>query len=82
MYDNEKTPQWNSTILENSMKALVELDKPYKYALNCCLLQKGLDINAHQAVSCFWQPDKDVSCVVSWENENISCHLTVFALAT
>ncbi|KAA0194306.1 Flagellar outer arm dynein light chain [Fasciolopsis buskii] len=57
-YEHEKSHQWAKEIIETVLERLMKLSKPYKYVVNCTIVQKtggGL----YNASSCYWDSTKD-----------------------
>ncbi|KAF5831782.1 Tctex-1, partial [Dunaliella salina] len=68
--------QWTSTCLENCIKKLGNLKKPFKYVVTCIIMQKN-GAGLHTAASCWWDNTTDGSKTVRWENKSICCIMTV-----
>ncbi|KAF5828826.1 Tctex-1, partial [Dunaliella salina] len=72
--------QWTSTCLENCIKKLGNLNKPFKYVVTCIIMQKN-GAGLHTAASCWWDNTTDGSRTVRWENKSMYCIMTAFGLA-
>ncbi|XP_043928345.1 dynein light chain Tctex-type 3 [Protopterus annectens] len=79
-YNNNKVNQWTASIVEHSLTQLVKQGKPFKYIVNCAVMQKS-GSGLHTANSCFWDTSTDGSCTVRWENRTMYCIVSVFAVA-
>mmetsp|Transcript_22319 Transcript_22319/g.26852 ORF Transcript_22319/g.26852 Transcript_22319/m.26852 type:complete len:114 (-) Transcript_22319:179-520(-) len=79
-YNHNKVGQWTSMVVEQSMKRLTALNKPFKYVVTCVIMQKN-GAGLHTASSCFWDNATDGSRTVRWENKTMYCIATVFGLA-
>mmetsp|Transcript_10666 Transcript_10666/g.26337 ORF Transcript_10666/g.26337 Transcript_10666/m.26337 type:complete len:114 (-) Transcript_10666:1724-2065(-) len=79
-YNETKVSQWTSTCLENCVKKLAGLNKPFKYVVTCIIMQKN-GAGLHTAASCWWDSTTDGSRTVRWENKTMYCITTVFGLA-
>lgn len=73
MYQHNKVNQWTSNIVEQCLKRLTALNKPFKYVVSVVMLQKT-GAGLHTASSCFWDNNTDGSCTVRWENKTISAN--------
>ena len=80
-YEQEKLGQWSQQVIDNTLKGLAGMGKPFKYAVSCILLQKN-GAPLHTAAGAFWDTKKDGICKVPWENSTMHCIVTVFGLAT
>lgn len=79
-YTPERVGQWTNQCLENCLKRLTALNKPFKYVVTCIILQKS-GAGLHTAASCFWDNATDGSRTVRWENKSMYCITSVFGLA-
>mmetsp|Transcript_28814 Transcript_28814/g.63480 ORF Transcript_28814/g.63480 Transcript_28814/m.63480 type:complete len:114 (-) Transcript_28814:924-1265(-) len=79
-YNENKVSQWTSVCLENTIKKLTALNKPFKYVVTCVIMQKN-GAGLHTAASCWWDSATDGSRTVRWENKSMYCICTVFGLA-
>ncbi|KAM6914943.1 dynein light chain Tctex-type 1 [Xenentodon cancila] len=79
-YKYNRVNQWSTSVMEQCLSQLSKLGKPFKYIVNCIIMQKsgaGLQIGN----SCFWDNSADGSCTVRWENKTMYCIVSVFGLA-
>jgi dynein light chain Tctex-type 1 len=58
MWDETLVPQWISTICEKITKALVNLNRPYKFVVTCVMQQK-IGATIHSSMSCYWESTTD-----------------------
>ncbi|KAJ7559767.1 hypothetical protein O6H91_04G100300 [Diphasiastrum complanatum] len=79
-FNHEKIGNWTSTVCEACMKRLTSLDKPFKYAVTCVIMQKN-GAGLVTATSCFWDVSTDGSRTIRWENKTMYCIVTVFGMA-
>eukprot|EP00695_Tsukubamonas_globosa_P003415 TRINITY_DN621_c0_g1_i1.p1 TRINITY_DN621_c0_g1~~TRINITY_DN621_c0_g1_i1.p1 ORF type:complete len:111 (-),score=4.10 TRINITY_DN621_c0_g1_i1:25-357(-) len=80
-YSHSKVQHWVASIIEQTMKRLVAMNKPYKYILSCVIMQKN-GAGLHTASSCYWDNSSDGSNnTYKFENKSMYCILTMFALA-
>eukprot|EP01116_Phalansterium_solitarium_P000725 TRINITY_DN10579_c0_g1_i1.p3 TRINITY_DN10579_c0_g1~~TRINITY_DN10579_c0_g1_i1.p3 ORF type:complete len:114 (-),score=38.68 TRINITY_DN10579_c0_g1_i1:355-696(-) len=80
VYNHSKVPQWTSNVVEQCLKRLSALNKPFKYVVTCIIMQKN-GAGLHTASSCFWDNTSDGSCSHRWENKNMYAITSVFGLA-
>ncbi|KAM6978404.1 dynein light chain Tctex-type 1-like [Tautogolabrus adspersus] len=79
-YDQSKVNQWTASIVEHSLTHLVKQGRPFKFIVNCSIMQKT-GAGLHTANSCYWDTATDGSCTVRWENRTMYCVVSVFAVA-
>jgi dynein light chain Tctex-type 1 len=79
-YQHQKVSQWSSNIVEQCLKRLTGLGKPFKYVVSVVILQKK-GAGLHTASSCYWDNSTDGSCTVRWENKTMYVIASVFGLA-
>jgi dynein light chain Tctex-type 1 len=79
-YSQQKVNQWTSSVVEQCLSQLVKLNKPFKYVVNCVIMQKT-GAGLHTSSSCFWDNTTDGSCTVRWENKTMYCIVSVFGLS-
>lgn len=79
-YQHNKINQWTSNVVEQCLNQLTKLGKPFKYIVNCVIMQKnGAGLNMSN--SCYWDNTTDGSCTVRWENKTMYCVVSIFGLA-
>uniref|UniRef100_A0A8C1YVQ1 Dynein light chain Tctex-type 3 n=1 Tax=Cyprinus carpio TaxID=7962 RepID=A0A8C1YVQ1_CYPCA len=54
-----KVNQWTASIVEHTLTQLVKQGKPFKYIVNCAVMQKS-GAGLHTANSCYWDTTTDV----------------------
>eukprot|EP01083_Nonionella_stella_P085122 235879_1 len=79
-YDTNKVNEWTSKIIDNVLKNLQNLNKPFKYVVTTVIMQNN-GAGLHSASTCYWDPNADGSCSVKFENKTMHCITTVFCLA-
>lgn len=79
-YNHNKVSQWTSNVVEQCLKRLTSLNKPFKYIVTCIIMQKT-GAGLHTASSCYWDNTTDGSCTVRVENKTMYCIVSVFGLA-
>ncbi|KAI9351482.1 Tctex-1 [Obelidium mucronatum] len=73
-YHHNKVGQWNSNIVEQCLKRLAGLNKPFKYIGGLC---PGL----HAASSCYWDSTTDGCTTYKYDSKTMYCIVNVFGLA-
>jgi dynein light chain Tctex-type 1 len=79
-YNPKKVNEWTNLIVTNCVKDLQQLNRPFKYAITCIIMQKngaGLVTSA----SMHWDTTKDGNCKVPWQNSTMHCIVTVYGLS-
>eukprot|EP00161_Ancyromonas_sigmoides_P000621 TRINITY_DN1047_c0_g1_i1.p2 TRINITY_DN1047_c0_g1~~TRINITY_DN1047_c0_g1_i1.p2 ORF type:complete len:132 (-),score=99.21 TRINITY_DN1047_c0_g1_i1:48-392(-) len=79
-YAHGKVGQWTSNIVEQCLKRLSALNKPFKYVVTCLVMQRN-GAGLHTASSCYWDNTTDGSCTFRWDGKFIVVITTVFGLA-
>eukprot|EP01083_Nonionella_stella_P078564 215075_1 len=82
-YNDQRSSDWSDKICENTIKQLSLLNKPFKYIVNCVLMQKnGAGLNA--STSCFWDTGNDGVVTIQWPKANAKTIInpTVMAIVT
>jgi dynein light chain Tctex-type 1 len=60
----QQVTDWTNHIVDNCLRELQSLNKPYKYIITCIIMQKnGAGLNT--AASMYWDTEKDNQCEVS-----------------
>lgn len=84
-------PKWINEISEDLIKKLTEAQKPYKYMVNCLIMQR----NGAQCVfahSSYWDTGADLSACLVWPKDKqtskseqnkatIQCMVSVYAIS-
>ncbi|CAH8635328.1 unnamed protein product [Heterobilharzia americana] len=79
-FSNEAAKDWARNIVERCRGELIDLGKPFKYIVNCTIVQKSA-FGFYSTTSCYWDDAKDGECTVKWENKNIHCIVTAYGLS-
>eukprot|EP00842_Homolaphlyctis_polyrhiza_P001498 jgi/Hompol1/2349/HPOL_005958-RA len=79
-YHHNKVGQWNSNIVEQSLKRLTGLNKPFKYIVTCTIMQKN-GAGLHSASSCYWDNSSDGSTTYKYDSKTMYIIVNVFGLA-
>ncbi|KAH3761682.1 flagellar inner arm dynein light chain Tctex1 [Pelomyxa schiedti] len=80
VYAQANVALWTNQILENTLRRLTVMNKPYKYIVSCLIMQKN-GAGLHTASACFWDTSSDASVTHRWENKSIYCITTVYGLS-
>mmetsp|Transcript_25102 Transcript_25102/g.37177 ORF Transcript_25102/g.37177 Transcript_25102/m.37177 type:complete len:117 (-) Transcript_25102:486-836(-) len=67
-YDETKSKQWINDICEKCIEGMASMEKPYKYAVTCVIMQRN-GAGLQSAHSCYWNLDQDHTVQVSWPND-------------
>merc|ERR1711904_255851 len=86
-YDEKKVPQWINQICEQVMKKLVEKSLPFKYMVNCLIMQRNT-AGMFSVTSCYYDTSLDFIYPYQWpkekakmqENKTMYCLVTVFGI--
>lgn len=79
-YQHSKVSAWSTQIVEQSVRKLSGLNKPYKYVVTSLIFEKN-GAGMHTASSCFWDSATDGSATYRWENKAMHCITTCYAMA-
>ncbi|KAI8614185.1 hypothetical protein CcCBS67573_g06048 [Chytriomyces confervae] len=79
-YHHNKVGQWNSNIVEQCLKKLASLNKPFKYIVTCTIMQKN-GAGLHAASSCYWDSTTDGCTTYKYDSKTMYCIVNVFGLA-
>ncbi|XP_038137581.1 dynein light chain Tctex-type 1 [Cyprinodon tularosa] len=79
-YKHSRVNQWSTNVVEQCLLRLSKLGKPYKYIVNCFIMQKN-GAGQQTATSYFWDNSSDGSCMVKWEKDSMYVQVSVFGLA-
>lgn len=79
-YNAKKVNGWTDSIVQNCLKDLQALARPFKYIITSIIMQKtGAGLNT--SVSMYWDASKDGYCKVPWQNGTMHCIVTVYGLS-
>eukprot|EP00301_Raphidiophrys_heterophryoidea_P000335 c10166_g1_i3.p1 GENE.c10166_g1_i3~~c10166_g1_i3.p1 ORF type:complete len:112 (-),score=32.93 c10166_g1_i3:134-469(-) len=79
-YQAKLVDGWCSEIVDVTLKGLAELEKPFKYIVNCIIVQRtGSGLNT--ASSCHWDSSTDESVTFHKDFPTLHCVVTTFGLA-
>lgn len=79
-YNSKKVNEWTNSIVQNCLKDLQALARPFKYIITCIIMQKtGAGLNSTTSMQ--WDVSKDGHCKVPWENPTMHCIVSVYGLS-
>eukprot|EP01013_Petalomonas_cantuscygni_P010385 TRINITY_DN23462_c0_g1_i1.p1 TRINITY_DN23462_c0_g1~~TRINITY_DN23462_c0_g1_i1.p1 ORF type:complete len:118 (-),score=10.20 TRINITY_DN23462_c0_g1_i1:169-522(-) len=78
-WNPRKVDQWTSQIMEQCLKRLAELKKPFKFIITCVIMQRT-GAGLHSAFTAHWDNSSDAICSLPYESETLHCVTTVFGL--
>mmetsp|Transcript_101042 Transcript_101042/g.261674 ORF Transcript_101042/g.261674 Transcript_101042/m.261674 type:complete len:111 (-) Transcript_101042:34-366(-) len=77
-YNKERVNAWTNQIIDDTLKELTKLDKPFKYVVTSVIMQKS-GSPLHTGLALYWDTKTDgVSCV-QVGMDTMDCITTVFA---
>lgn len=87
-YNPAQINEYIDQICSLTMSALIGMNKPFKYIVNCVIMQKnGAGLNSSH--SCYWDRTNDNCIVVKWPSEKrkdpnarMVCILSVYGLSS
>ena len=56
------------TLCEKSPETINRVQKPYKYVVTCCIMQRN-GAGIHSATSCYWDAGTDAFLTYVWPRE-------------
>jgi len=77
---HSKIGQWTATIVENCLKELSAINKPFKYVVTTTLTQKT-GASVQTATSQYWDAVNDNYVAYKYENEQMQCLTTVYGVS-
>ena len=80
VYQKDKINQWSQTIIESCVKDLAKLDKKFKYAVTCIIMQNN-GAGLQSAASSYWETKKDGLISVQLGSDTFHCIVTIFAMS-
>lgn len=76
-FQHAKATTWTNNIIEECLKKLQALQKPFKYVVTCCLTQKA-GAGLHMASCTRWDEKTDGKCTVQWESQTMMVICTAY----
>mmetsp|Transcript_70556 Transcript_70556/g.143292 ORF Transcript_70556/g.143292 Transcript_70556/m.143292 type:complete len:111 (+) Transcript_70556:66-398(+) len=77
-YTKERVGTWCSQIIDDCLKELAKLNKPFKYVVTSIIMQKN-GTPLHTGLALFWDTKTDGVCCVQVGLDTMDCICTVFA---
>eukprot|EP01066_Platyproteum_vivax_P009684 Platyproteum_vivax@DN4278_c0_g1_i1.p2 len=78
-FNNEDKDSCADKVIDECLKKLTDLNKPFKYTVTCIIMQKtGAPL--HSAVTSFWDIDTDGAVVVSESGPTFNCLVSTFCV--
>jgi hypothetical protein len=78
-YMPRRVNEWIDALADACLRDLAAQGRPYKYAVAITLTQRT-GSGLATAAAAYWDPRRDASQVVVWENDHLQCLVTVHAL--
>ncbi|KAL0088435.1 dynein light chain Tctex-type 1, partial [Phycomyces blakesleeanus] len=79
-YAHGKVPSWNSTIIDNCLKKLKDMNKNYKYVVTCVIMQKN-GAGFYAGSSVYWDNLHDGNASHRYETKSLYAIVNVFGLS-
>eukprot|EP00929_Paragymnodinium_shiwhaense_P075329 TRINITY_DN38506_c0_g1_i1.p1 TRINITY_DN38506_c0_g1~~TRINITY_DN38506_c0_g1_i1.p1 ORF type:complete len:122 (+),score=21.89 TRINITY_DN38506_c0_g1_i1:45-410(+) len=79
-YNPKKVNDWTNAVIDQCLKGLQALNKPFKYIVTCIIMQKN-GAGLYTTATTYWDTKKDGMCKVPWENSTMHCIVTVYGVA-
>jgi len=79
IYNSKEVQDWVNLVSDNTIKALTEFNRNFKYVVTCIIMQKN-EAELNVASTCFWNSQIDGYCTIKWENPTMFCIVNVFAV--
>ena len=77
-YNKDKVYKWSETIIEECLKELCKLNKPFKYVVTCIIMEKN-GSKLHKGFALYWATQTDGVTSVQCYMDTMDCIATVFA---
>ena len=79
-FQKDKVNQWCQQIIEACIKDLARLQKPFKYAVTCIIMQNN-GCGLQSAATAHWEVKRDGLISVQLGGDTFYCIVTIFAMA-
>merc|ERR1711939_1023206 len=76
-YDHRQVNDWTNSITETALKKLQALEKPYKYIVNCVIMQAS-NAGLNASTSVFWCADTDGSASHQYNSPTMTAVVTCY----
>mmetsp|Transcript_91910 Transcript_91910/g.163631 ORF Transcript_91910/g.163631 Transcript_91910/m.163631 type:complete len:111 (+) Transcript_91910:62-394(+) len=77
-YQKDRVSAWSSQIIDECLKELTKVNKPFKYVVTCIIMQKN-GSPMHTGLALHWDTKTDGTSCVQVGNDTMDCIATVFA---
>eukprot|EP00929_Paragymnodinium_shiwhaense_P009296 TRINITY_DN11341_c0_g1_i1.p1 TRINITY_DN11341_c0_g1~~TRINITY_DN11341_c0_g1_i1.p1 ORF type:complete len:111 (-),score=37.16 TRINITY_DN11341_c0_g1_i1:196-528(-) len=77
-YSKDRVNGWCAQIIDECLKELAKLNKPFKYVVTCVIMQKS-GTPLHTGLGLFWDTKTDGVICVQTGMDTMDCITTVFA---
>ncbi|CAE7364755.1 Dynlt1 [Symbiodinium pilosum] len=77
-YSKERVTSWTNQIIDECLKELAKLNKPFKYVVTCIIMQKS-GAPLHTALTLHWDTKTDGTSCVQVGTDTMDCITTVCA---
>eukprot|EP00440_Ansanella_granifera_P020226 gb/GFBE01021972.1/.p1 GENE.gb/GFBE01021972.1/~~gb/GFBE01021972.1/.p1 ORF type:complete len:114 (+),score=26.74 gb/GFBE01021972.1/:1-342(+) len=77
-YNKERVSVWTGQIIDECLKELAKLNKPFKYVVTCIIMQKN-GAPMHTALALHWDTKTDGNSSIQVGNDTMDCITTVYA---
>lgn len=79
-YNSNDAQTWTNLLCETVLKYLTDLNKNFKFIVNCMIMQKS-DAGLNISGSCYWDNEVDGNLVVKFETTHLICIVNIFGCA-
>mmetsp|Transcript_12848 Transcript_12848/g.22281 ORF Transcript_12848/g.22281 Transcript_12848/m.22281 type:complete len:111 (-) Transcript_12848:56-388(-) len=77
-YNKDRVSTWCSQIIDECLKELAKLNKPFKYVVTSIIMQKN-GAPLHTGLALYWDTKTDGTSCVQVGTDTMDCITTVFA---
>merc|ERR1719230_1133417 len=77
-YSKDRVNTWTTAIIDDALKELSKLNKPFKYVVTSIIMQKN-GTPLHTGLALYWDTKTDGSQTVQVGMDTMDCIVTVFA---
>eukprot|EP00927_Polykrikos_kofoidii_P063770 TRINITY_DN58649_c0_g1_i1.p1 TRINITY_DN58649_c0_g1~~TRINITY_DN58649_c0_g1_i1.p1 ORF type:complete len:129 (-),score=18.55 TRINITY_DN58649_c0_g1_i1:199-531(-) len=77
-YNKDRVNAWCTQIIDDCLKELSKLEKPFKYVVTCVIMQKN-GSPLHSSISLYWDTKTDGITSIHTGMDTMDCITSVFA---
>mmetsp|Transcript_123845 Transcript_123845/g.358180 ORF Transcript_123845/g.358180 Transcript_123845/m.358180 type:complete len:111 (-) Transcript_123845:116-448(-) len=77
-YNKDRVSHWSAAIIDETLKELAKMNKPFKYVVTCIIMQKS-GAPMHTGIALHWDTKTDGMCSVQVGMDTMDCITTVYA---